>query len=108
MKLAMLISSSLALAACGTSPDSRPATFEVVTEEVLKPSCGLVACHSSTTNESGYAFDTLAAARATFVDQGTNEIHEKITEKEMPPDSPMAEADIQLFEAWLSAGKPGL
>src|SRR4029077_2149463 len=63
MKLLLL---ALALCACGSSPDTRPVTFEVVVTEVLGPSCGQVQCHSSTTNEKRYRFDTIADARASM------------------------------------------
>ena len=57
-------------AACGTEPDSRPVTFDVVVYEVLAPSCGQVQCHSTTTNVNGYALDTLDAARTTLSKTG--------------------------------------
>lgn len=105
MKYALLF--ALVLAGCGTSPDPRPVTFEVVAEEILKPSCGLVACHSSTTSVQQYAFDTTDAARAALK-RNTAEIVFQIEQQKMPPDSPMSDEDVALIEAWVAAGSPGL
>ena len=104
------------LAACGTTPDDRPATLEVVTLEVLAPACGTVACHSTTTNEQGYAFDTLAAARETLpriVTAGQpdgSELYDVLVGRRtrMPPDAPLADEDIALVRAWIAAGAQGL
>ncbi|MEO6773482.1 MAG: hypothetical protein ABI467_10745 [Kofleriaceae bacterium] len=107
---------AIVLAACGT-PDSRPATVEVVALEILAPSCGQVQCHSTTTNQSGYAFDTLAAAKVSLrslVGTGGGDRHsllEVLTstgDKRMPPDAPLDDDDIALVEAWIHAGAQGL
>ena len=107
MKLALLFALTCS-AACGTSADERPATFEVVTLEVLKPMCGQVQCHSTTTKIEGLAFDTLDAARTSLREQGVGEILEVILDKEMPPDQPMADEDVELLERWIDANTPGL
>jgi len=105
---------SLLGAACGTSPDDRPATLEVVSLAVLAPTCGTVACHSSTTNVEGYAFDTLDGARAALrrlVRAGAPEqskLLEVITSRQMPPDAPMADQDVALIEQWIAGGAEGL
>ena len=104
------------LAACGTEPDSRPVTFEAVVFEVLAPTCGQVQCHSTTTRLEGYAFDTLAAAKESLRDLvgstvNNSELVEVLHadgEERMPPDSPLADEDIALIEAWIAAGAPGL
>ncbi len=98
--------------ACGTT-DDRPATVEVVSLEILAPSCGAVQCHSTTTRLEGLAFDTLDEAKASMrrldVRAGDGgELLEVILENEMPPDSPMFENDIHLIEAWIDAGATGL
>jgi hypothetical protein len=108
---------ALALAAgCGTTPDERPLTIEVISLSILAPSCGAVQCHSTTTNLQGYAFDTLEASKASLqrlVGSGgrRNKLLEVLSsggEERMPPDVPMAEEDIALIEAWVAAGAPGL
>ncbi|HSD91331.1 MAG TPA: hypothetical protein VLB44_27595 [Kofleriaceae bacterium] len=100
-----------ALAGCGTEPDSRPVTFEVVTLEVLQPSCGQVQCHSTSTWTQGYAFDTLDAARESFRFLSGNELLNVIKggeEDRMPPDVPLADLDLDLLTRWIQAGRPGL
>lgn len=112
----LLASAFLLSAACGTTPDERPVSFEVVSLSVLAPSCGQVQCHSSTSNIQGYAFDTLDGARAALRRlAGATASQSKIVEvmrasggERMPPDAPLAEEDIQLVEAWIDAGSPGL
>ena len=100
-------------AGCG-SADDRPATFEFVTLSILAPACGTVACHSTTTNARGYAFDTLAASRKalrTLVVAGSpsrSRLIDVITRNRMPPDSPMDDADVALLEQWITDGAPGL
>jgi len=110
----ILIVGSLLAAACGTSGDARPATFEVVSLAVLAPACGTVACHSSTTKVQGYAFDTLDGARASLrelVRAGAPErsrLLDVITSRQMPPDAPLADQDVALIEQWITGGAEGL
>lgn len=104
------------LAGCGTTPDERPATLEVVTLEVLAPTCGQVQCHSTTTRTEGYAFDTIDAARESLRDMGVRakrggELYDVLTadgEDRMPPDSPLNDQDIALIMTWIDDGAPGL
>jgi hypothetical protein len=104
---------ALLAAACGTN-DPRPATVEVVAEEILAPTCGQVQCHSTTSNVDGYAFDTLAAAKVSLklLVPGDNRrsLMMSITDKgkPMPPDSPLDDADITLIETWIGNGAQGL
>jgi hypothetical protein len=98
--------------ACGTT-DDRPATVEVVSLEILAPTCGSVQCHSTTTRLEGLAFDTLDEAKASMrrleVRAGDGgELLKVIEENEMPPDSPMLENDIHLIEEWIEMGAAGL
>jgi len=105
-----------ATAACGTTPDDRPATFEYITLEVLAPACGTVACHSTSTRTQGYAFDTLDAARAslqrlvTAGQPAASLLNDVLTSsrKRMPPDAPLADEDIALIQKWITAGAQGL
>jgi hypothetical protein len=108
MKHPLLAAALLTTAACGTSPDSRPVTFEVITYEVLQPNCGATYCHSSVTNTAQLAFDTLEAARTSLRGGGFGRVLTAIEDKSMPSDSPMDPQDIALFQAWVDAGQPGL
>ena len=104
------------LAGCGTDPDPRDPTFEVVAQQILAPTCGQVQCHSTTTRVKGFAFDTPEAARASLLDmdarRGRNsELYEVLTDDggdRMPPDSPLNQQDLDLITAWLDMGAPGL
>lgn len=109
-----LLASALA-AGCGTT-DDRPATLEVVSLEILAPTCGQVQCHSTTTRLEGLAFDTLESARDSLRRLGVRagrggellEVIEEDGEEKMPPDMPMFEQDIALIRKWIAAGAPGL
>ena len=97
---------------CGTS-DDRPATVEVVSFEILAPSCGAVQCHSTTTRLEGLAFDTLDEAKASMRELGVSagdggELLEVIDDNVMPPDSPMFANDIELIKQWIATGAAGL
>ena len=110
------------LAACGTTPDDRPKTFEAVTFEVLAPHCGQVQCHSTFTMNEGYAFDTLDAARRSLrADPNTNNlcvtagdpcdllsVLNGTDERErMPPDVPLATEDREYLLGWIADGAAG-
>lgn len=103
---------ALALSACGTS-DERPATLEVVSLEILAPSCGAVQCHSTTTKLEGLAFDTLEAAKDALNELDVRagdggELIEVIDDNVMPPDSPMFDNDVALIKKWIADGAVGL
>lgn len=102
--------------ACGTDPDPREPTFDVVAQQVLAPTCGQVQCHSTTTRVEGFAFDTRDAARASLLDMGVrngrnNELTDVLFgdgDERMPPDSPLNQQDLDLITAWIDMGAPGL
>ena len=114
MKYRALFLLACATTACGTTPDDRPATFEFVTLAVLAPACGTVACHSTTTNVSGYAFDTLPAARlalrrlVTTGNPDGSRLIDVIKRNKMPPDAPMFDDDVALLSTWIRNGAQGL
>jgi cytochrome c len=113
-RCAAAVAVSLFTVACGTTPDDRPATFEFVSLAVLAPACATVACHSTSTNASGFAFDTLSASRqalrklVTAGDPQRSQLIDVITRNAMPPDEPMADQDLALLEKWIADGAPGL
>ncbi len=98
-----------------------------MTLTVLAPNCGQVQCHSTFTTTKKLAFDTIEAARRTLgcelgIDEGLNpdkptgrephgnDLWNVITaygKQRMPPDSPLADADIALISTWLEADAPG-
>jgi len=101
------------LVACGAE-DPRQPTVEVVSLEILAPACGAPQCHSTSTNQSGYAFDTLAAAKVSLRQlvggRGENSLIGVITGtgKQMPPDAPLDPEDIKLIQTWVDMGAKGL
>ncbi len=99
------------LAGC-VDTDNRPKTLEYITETILKPSCGTVNCHSSLGYTRDFAFDSVAAARATFRRGGTSpEAVLTVMRREyepMPPSDIVADQDLELIQAWIDAGTPGL
>ncbi len=105
------------LAGCGTTPDERPPTLEVVALSILAPTCGQVQCHSSSTKLVGYAFDTLAGAKAALNrlvggpggnGNGLLSVLRASGDKRMPADAPMDEQDIALIQEWIDLGAQGL
>lgn len=104
------------LAACGTDPDPREPSFDVVAQQILAPTCGQVQCHSTTTRIQGFAFDTPEAARQSLRDMGVragrnNDLYNVLTAdggERMPPDSPLNQQDLDLITKWLDMGAPGL
>ena len=117
---------ALALAACGTDDYQRPRTVEYVTEAILAPNCGNAQCHSSFSNVKGYAFDTVAKARASLVsgligsislnareepvgDGQSSFLYTVLTRPvdRMPYDQPLLNADIKLITDWIDFGAPG-
>jgi len=128
---------ALLIAGCNVSSDTqddRPATFEFITEAILKPSCGTAECHSAMKAEKQDVFDSLEGARTTFTVTHTDlvitceqlmppqtspcdaavtssylytVIHDKDIEGDrMPLDQALSNKDQELIETWLSLGAP--
>jgi len=104
------------LAACGAEdPRLANPTVEVVALEILAPACGAPQCHSTSTNQSGYAFDTLAAAKVSLRQlvggRAEHSLIGVITAtggKRMPPDAPLDPEDIAVIQKWVDMGAQGL
>lgn len=113
---------AVALAACNQTDNNRPATLPYITEAILQPNCAQDVCHSSYTRAKGYAFDTVAAARASLTPVGGSTpiinldepdaslLYTVLTRsvKRMPYDAPLPDKDIDLILRWIEAGAPGL
>lgn len=106
------VAATLLLAACAQTDNDRPRTIQYITEAILQPSCAQDVCHSSFTRAKGYAFDTVAAARASLkpvVDKQAPEasiLYVVLTRtiKRMPYDAPLPQKDIDLIFEWLTSG----
>src|SRR4051812_49965280 len=104
----LAFATSLAAIGCG-GVDDRPATLDYITVSILRPSCGLAACHAAETATAGYAFDTVDGARDALCDlvkpgnpDGSKLIDVLRDEQSMPPDSPMFDGDVALIERWIA------
>jgi hypothetical protein len=110
------------LAACGTEPDTRPETADDVITAVLEPKCGRAGCHTSDTAPHELVFDTIPHSLDAFGkpcrDGGTLVLPSDVngsclytvvvdTNRPMPPDRPLANADVDLIKSWIAAGAPG-
>jgi hypothetical protein len=114
----MILATIALAAACGSTPDERPLTLEVVSLEVLAPSCGQVQCHSTTTRTEDLAFDTVEAASESLVQMNVDdpvffggqlfEVLDGTNGVSMPFDAPLARQDYDLLAAWIAAGTPNL
>lgn len=113
----------LALAACGTSEDDRPATLQYITVAILQPSCGNAQCHSSFRRAEDYAFDTVEEAKDSIntyslVIRGEPEsslLYQVLVTPggegntpRMPYDQPMSDIDVALIHEWITNGAAGL
>ncbi len=113
----------LALAgACGTSPDTRPETADYIIDAILVPYCGRGGCHSSATQAGNLEFDTIPSSLAALSgssrrgrlivkgDAQTSRLYTVLvdTSRPMPPDQPLAQADIDLIQRWIDDGAAGL
>jgi hypothetical protein len=106
------------LGACDQTDNDRPETLTYVTEAILQPSCAQHVCHSSYARTSGYAFDTVAAARTALSQPGLVNPGEPETSllytvlirgvERMPYDTPLADQDVALIKAWITDGADGL
>lgn len=108
----------LLVVGCGTEPDTRPPTADYIIEAILVPNCGRAACHSSATRAHGLAFDTIPESIASIQnndlvragDASASTLVQVLNESKrvMPPDMPLARADIDLIASWINAGAAGL
>jgi hypothetical protein len=117
--LAGFLAGGLALAAgCAAETDERPAEFPYIVEAILRPSCATATCHDAMTRREEIDFSTVEAASRSIDERGLvaagrpedSPLYFLITasasetEKRMPVDSPLPQADIDLIGAWIAAG----
>jgi hypothetical protein len=119
------------VAGCGGT-DDRPATWSYVSTAILEPSCATANCHSAIAARASVDLSTRAAGYTSLVTRGyviarsavpvdTNgmpvidddqrvarsavpQLMRAVGNLRMPPDMPLPETDIQLFEKWIRAG----
>jgi len=110
------------LPACANESTTRE-TASYIVEAILAPHCAHAGCHTSETRQHDLAFDTIPAAiaamksvdkRAALVTPGASASSELYTillygsSGIMPPDAPLAQADIDLIQHWIDDGAEGL
>lgn len=116
---------------CGGYDDDRPATLEYLVPAIIAPNCATSSCHNSSSAVAGLDLSTPDHAYRSFLtlkvpEQGAiktpaNQARPLVTPfnptasrvvtmlradgtKRMPPDRPLAEADIELIERWILLG----
>jgi hypothetical protein len=116
--------------ACGGTNDPRPATWSYVSTAILEPSCATANCHSAIATRAGVDLSTRAKGYASLVGDdllprffvisklaapsltpeervqrsSVPKLMRAIGNLRMPPDLPLPEPDIVLFENWIRAG----
>ena len=118
--------------ACGSADDNRPADWAYIAPALIIPNCATSSCHSEAAAASGLdmstpdrAYRSLTKLKVCTSECGKNDealsARPLITPgnpgqsrtvnmmrargaERMPPDRPMAEADIALFEEWIAKG----
>jgi len=132
MKAVVASSAILALIACGTEPDTRPATLDYIVNTILAPNCATAGCHTAASKAHGYAFDNVDDTLAAFVSSRTSrggggggrgmpqvlvtpdnpdqsQLYVVLisSDKPMPPAWTLSHADIDLIQTWIDDGAPG-
>ena len=125
--LALAAAASAGLAACGE--DDRPASWSYIHTAIIAPSCATASCHSEDNAEAGVDLHSIESAytilvgracdannppgqaQRNFVAPGQPErsrllyllIGEEVP-RQMPPDRPLPDGDIDLVERWILEG----
>jgi hypothetical protein len=112
---------------CGPPGDDRPADWDYIAPAIIAPNCATSSCHSPTAAVSGLDLSTAERAYKSLLQlelpnrDGATGARPLVTPNNpaesriirmiraqgadrMPPDRPLAEADIVLIEKWILAG----
>lgn len=103
------------LGGCGSTQDSRPDKWSFISPVIVQPSCATANCHSQLAERSGVMLDTTAdgyqqLTQRHFVLPGDPDNSALMAllrgqgSRRMPPDFPLAEADIELIGSWIADG----
>jgi hypothetical protein len=121
---------SVALVGCGGAED-RPSTWSYISPAIVQPNCATSSCHSRGAAVAGLDLSSAEAGYQSLFNQrlapnGVNLMRPNVVRRlitagsptesrvvnmlraygasRMPPDRPLAEADIGLIEEWILAG----
>jgi hypothetical protein len=118
LRRCITVTCALALVACGTETDDRPETAAYISAAILVPYCGRAACHSSATRAHNLNFGSVEASIATLKTQALvvpgdptrSRLVTVLTDSNrvMPPDTPLPNANIDLITRWVADGAEGL
>jgi hypothetical protein len=124
--------SAVAMVGCG-GEDNRPAVWSYISPAIMQPNCATSSCHSKAAAVAGLDLSTAddgikGLTREKLPEAEKNDGRTAITRQliiagnpdssrllnmlrargtlRMPPDRPLAEADIDLVERWILAGAP--
>ena len=117
----------LFLMACGT--DDRPASWAFIHAAIIKPNCATVSCHSDGNAQANIRLHSRQAAYLALVEDDCDAVAPDPTvnrsyvnatapdssflmelllgdnvKRSMPPDRLLPLADVELIEAWITAG----
>jgi hypothetical protein len=110
-----LLGIALGAAGCGSDIDNRPAKWSFISATITEPGCATVACHSAVAQRAGVnlsardvGFDSLVMRNFVIpgdpIDSPVVFLMHAQGSIRMPPDLPLPEVDIQLFERWILNG----
>jgi hypothetical protein len=104
-----------AIAGCGSETDDRPAKWSFISATIAQPMCATASCHSPFVKRAGVDLHDRESGYHSLVDRlfvrpGLPDASALITimrgqgSIRMPPDFPLPEVDIELFERWITDG----
>lgn len=119
-RVTLTLTLALAVAGC-VDADPRPATWDAVSTTIMQPRCGTASCHSSLSQTAAIVLDTREDGYRSLVTMppdgyGTFVVAGDVSASallyllrgeevdRMPPDAPLARADIELVERWIVEG----
>ena len=127
---ATLLLGPVLLVACG-GEETRPATWSYISPAIIQPNCATSSCHNAGAAVAGLDLSTADSGYADLMEQKLAPVEGKPLREEaprqmivpgnpeqsrvvnmlraigayrMPPDRPLAEADIRLIEEWILLG----
>jgi hypothetical protein len=118
-----------AVVGCGVPGDDRPADWQYISAAIIAPNCATSSCHSPTTAAAGLDLSTAERGYTSLLTlrlpnkKGSDVVRARTMvvpyrpaesrmirmlradgANRMPPDRPLAEADIELIERWVLQG----